>query len=96
MDTDTIVGIVLILLGILVLVGELSVGVLLNVLGLALVVLGILILGDVLTGGNVLGIAVLVLGLLIYLERVGVPGQIAEYVNLIVGVVLLVLGLREL
>lgn len=96
MDFDTILGIVLVVLGVLALLGEVSFGFILPVLGIALVVLGILMLGNVVDAGTLTGVVTLVLGLLLYTERVGVPGEVARFINFIVGIVLLVLGLREI
>lgn len=96
MRFDTILGIALVALGVLALLGEVTFGFILPFLGIALVVLGVLILGNVLDSGTLTGVVTLVLGLLLYSGRVGVPGRIAGYINLIVGVVLLVLGLRNL
>lgn len=96
MDLDTILGIVLVVLGILALIGEVSFGFILPVLGIALIVLGILILGNVLSAGTITAVVLLVLGLLLYSGQVGVPSQIVQFINIIVGVVLLILGLREL
>lgn len=95
-DLDTAVGIALIVLGALVLLGELGVGFLLPILGIVLVVLGVLMLLDVVSGGTLVGILTLVVGLLLYLDFLGVPGAVTQAINIIVGVVLLVLGVLKL
>lgn len=94
-DIDTIIGIVMIILGALVLVGELGVGFLLPILGVALIVLGVLMLLGVVGGGTLMGVLTLVLGLLLYLDYVPVPSVVTRSINLIVGVVLIVLGIIQ-
>lgn len=95
MDLDTILGIAMIVLGVLVLLGEFTVGWILPVAGLVLVVMGILMLLGVLAGGTLTGIAVLVIGILLYGDIVGIPGAVTQVLNTVVGVVLIVLGIMQ-
>jgi ABC-type enterochelin transport system permease subunit len=96
MDFDTILGIALVVLGVGALVGEISFAFLLPAAGIALVVLGVLILGNVLSASNLTGIILVILGFLLNSGRLGVPGQVSGAINFIAGIVLLVLGLREI
>jgi hypothetical protein len=95
-DFDQIVAIGLIVLGILVLVGELGVGFLLPILGIVLVVLGVLMLVNIVAGGTLVGVLTLVAGLLLYLDYVPLPDIVTQATNLVVGVFLLVLGVLQL
>lgn len=92
---DRIIGVAMIVLGALVLLGELGVGFLLPILGVALIVLGILMLLDVLSGSTFTGVLVIVLGLLLYLGFVDVPDLVTRSINIIVGVVLVILGILQ-
>lgn len=96
MDLDTIIGLILLVLGVLVLLGELGVGFLLPILGVVLVVLGALMLLNIVSGGTLFGIVTIVVGLLLYLDQIGVPGPVSQAINLIVGVVLVVLGILQI
>lgn len=93
---DTILGIALLIIGILVLLGEFTVGFLLPILGIVLIVLGALMLLNVVAGGTLVAILTLVLGLLLYVGRLGVPGIVEQSINLIVGILLIVLGAARL
>lgn len=95
-NLDTILGLAMIVMGVLVFLGEFTVGWLLPVIGIVLVVLGILMLLGALAGGTLMGIAVLVVGLLLYGDVIGVPGNITQILNTIVGIVLIVLGILQL
>ncbi len=96
MRMDTIIGIALLVLGILVLVGEFTVGFLLPVLGIVLIVLGALMLLNVVAGGMLMGILSIVLGVLLYVGRLGVPGIVEQSINLIVGVLLVIMGIARI
>lgn len=86
----------MLVLGILVLLGEFTVGFLLPFLGVVLIVLGVLMLLGTVGGGSLMGVLTIVLGLLLYVGRVGVPGIVERSINIIVGVVLVVMGIARL
>lgn len=93
---DTLVSIALLVLGVLVLVGEFTVGFLLPFLGIALIVIAVLMLVDTLAGGTLVAVSLLVLGLLLAVGYVPVPGLVERSINLIVGVFLVVIGVARL
>lgn len=93
---DLAIAIALIVLGLLVLLGELGVGGLIPIMGIVLIVLGILMLINVVPGGTLFGVLSLVLGILLYGDIVGLPDVVTQAINLIVGVVLLVMGVLKL
>lgn len=93
---NTILGVTLLVLGVLVLLGEFTVGFLLPILGVVLIVLGVLMLLGTVGGGTLMGILTVVLGLLLYVGRIGVPGLVERSINLIVGVLLVIMGLSRL
>lgn len=93
---NTLVSVALLLVGILVLVGEFTLGFLLPWLGVILVVLGVLMLLGILSGGTLVGTVTVVLGLLLYAGVIGVPGLIERAINLIVGVALVVVAIGRL
>lgn len=96
MDLDTVIGILMIVLGTLVFLGEFGVGFLLPILGIVLVVLGILMLVNVVAGGTLMGVTNLVVGLLLYGDILGVPSAVTEILNPLVGIVLIVLGILQM
>lgn len=93
---DLAIAIALIVLGLLVLLGELGVGGLIPIMGILLIVLGILMLINVVPGGTLFGVLTIVLGILLYGDFIGLPGVVTQAINLIVGVVLLVMGVLKL
>jgi phosphoglycerol transferase MdoB-like AlkP superfamily enzyme len=93
---QTAVGIGLLVLGLLTLLGELSVGFLLPILGIVLIVLGALMLLNVVGGGTLFGVITVVLGVLLYIGRLGVPSVVERSINLIVGVLLVIMGIARL
>lgn len=96
MDLDTVLGIAMIVLGVLVFVGEFTVGWLLPVIGLALIVMGVLMLLGVLAGGTLIGVLTLVAGLLLYAGFLDPPAIVTQSINTVVGIVLIVLGVLQL
>lgn len=96
MDLDTIIGIGMIVLGLLVFLGELGVGFLLPILGIVLVVLGVLMLLNVVAGGTLVAVLTLVAGLLLYLGFLDLPSIVIRSLNIVIGVVLIVLGILQL
>ncbi len=95
MDLDTIIGIAMIVLGVLVFLGEFTVGWMLPILGVILLVLGLLMLLGVVAGGTLTAVLLLVIGVLLYAGMVGVPETITQSLNVVVGVVLIVLGILQ-
>ena len=94
-DTDKILGVVLIVLGVLVAVGPLSVSWLVTVGALVAIVVGVLILAKQIRGQANVAVLLIVLGVL----ALGVPflkDVISTIVNIVVGVVLVVLGVTKL
>lgn len=94
--TNLILGIVLIVIGVLVLSGNLGLGWLIWVAGVGLLVVGILVLLKKMPGGPIVGVAAIVLGALIVLPT-NLLGQLAsDIIQLAIGVVLLVYGILKL
>lgn len=94
-ELDTILGVAMIVMGVLVLLGEMTFTWIVPVIGIVLAVLGILMLLGVLAGGMLLGVAVLVLGLLLNAGFLDVPDTILQTINLVAGVLLLVFGVLQ-
>lgn len=93
---DLVVALLLIVLGVLVLVGELSVGPLVPILGIILIVLGVLMLLGTVGGGTVWAVVFLVLGILLQLDWLDLSRQLTRVLNLAVGIALLVFGAMRL
>lgn len=93
---DTLISVALLIIGILVLLGEFTVGFLVPFLGIALIVIGILMLLNTLAGGTLVGVLLLVLGLLLSVGYVPVPALVERSINLIVGVFLVLIGVARL
>ena len=96
---DLVVGIVMIVLGVLMLIGELSLGALLPYAGIVLIVLGIIILIGKLPGGLLLGLVSLIAGILLVANFFDIPKEFAQVmgiINLVIGIVLIVLGVMRL
>lgn len=96
MDFDTILGLGLVVAGVLALLGKVTFALIVPVLGVVSIVLGILILGNVLEAGNVTGILLVVVGFMVHSERLRVPGRVSDAIDVVMGIVLVILGLREL
>jgi hypothetical protein len=94
-DMDLIIGIVLVLLGVLIATGPLSLGALVLVAAVLAVVVGILILAKQLQGAQNVGVALVVAGALVL-----VSGFLADIVtvivNVVVGVVLVIAGVYKI
>lgn len=96
---NLVVGIVMIVLGILMCIGELGIQGLLPFAGIVLIVLGVLILLHTLPGSMLLGLVALIAGILLAVGFFDLPAGIREYmwiVNLVIGIVLIVLGIQRL
>ena len=96
---DLVVGIAMIVLGVLMVLGELSINALLPYAGIVLIVLGIIILIGRLPGGILLGLVALIAGILLVTNFFDLPREVAQamgIVNLILGIVLIVLGVLRL
>ncbi len=95
---NLVVGIVMIVLGVLMCIGELGIQALLPYAGIVLIVLGILILLHTLPGSMLLGVVALIAGILLAVGFFELPSGVREYmwiVNLVVGIVLIVLGIMR-
>lgn len=95
-DLDTILGIVMIVLGVLVYLGEFAVGWVLPVLGVILVLMGILMLLGVLGGGLLIGLLTLGAGLALYLGYLDLPSVVTRSLNIVIGIGLVVLGILQM
>ena len=99
-NTNLILGVSFIVVGILVLVGRfpiLSIG--LWLAAIALIVLGILVLLKKLPGTTLLGAVLLIIGLVLILPGVGLPNfldPIFEAAEIVIGVLLVIFGVMRL
>jgi hypothetical protein len=96
---DTVLGIALIVIGILLCLGKLGLGGLLPFAGIVLIVLGILVLINTLPGGKLLGIVCLVVGIILAMGFLSLPKEIQDYmwiVNLVAGIILIIMGAKKL
>jgi len=106
MSRDTLsmaVGVGLIVLGLLLILGELTLKPILNFAGIILIVLGILVLLRTLPGGVLVGIVALVVGILLLKDLLRIPtdfgrgsSQAFTILNIIAGAILLALGIMRL
>jgi hypothetical protein len=106
MSRDTLsmaVGVGLIVLGVLLILGELTLRPLLNFAGIVLIVLGILVLLKTLPGGLLVGIVALVVGILLLKNILPLPddfmrasGDAFKIINIVAGAVLVALGIARL
>lgn len=93
--TETVIGVVLLLVGLLLLLGPLSLGPLVFVAAVAAIVIGIVVLVSKGRNAMPLGIGLLVVGILVLgFDRLA--ANLAGALNLVVGVVLVVAGLLKL
>lgn len=97
--TNTIIGVVLIVIGLLMVLNKLGIGDFLSYAGIILLVVGILILIGTLAGGTLLGIVVLVIGILLVAGFLDLPREIRDHlwiVNIVLGIVLIFFGVQRL
>lgn len=94
--SSTIIGIIAIILGVLILVGGIGFGDIVNFLGIALIIAGILILVNVLTGSTLAGVLFLILGVLLVLGFLPGLGAFSMVLEIIIGVVLIIYGIMQL
>ncbi len=92
-QTSTIIGFIAIILGVLVLIGGLGLGDIANFLGIVLIIAGILILVNVLAGTTLTGALFLVLGIVLVLGFLRIWGPIAEILEIVIGIVLIIYGI---
>lgn len=97
-NTNLVLGIVLVVLGILVLTGNFPfLSAIIYLAGIALIVVGILMLLKKMAGGTVLGVAAIVAGALLVIPAQFLGGGvIANVLHITIGVVLLVFGILKL
>jgi hypothetical protein len=96
---STVIGVLLIVLGLLLVLGKLGIGGLLPFAGIVLIILGILILIGTFPGGTLVGIACLVIGVLLAAGFLPLPKEIAQslwIVNIVLGIILIVFGVQRL
>jgi hypothetical protein len=94
-SNNQVLGVVLLVLGILILVGPLSLGPLVWLAAVAAIVLGIVVLVQKGRNSQALGIGLLVAGVLVLLLP-RLAANLAGALNLVVGVLLVVVGLLKL
>jgi uncharacterized membrane protein HdeD (DUF308 family) len=92
---NLILGVVLIVLGILVLTGNIYLGPIVTVAGILLIVVGVLMLINRLPGGTVLAVVAIVLGALLLIPNNVMPEVGARVLQLTIGVILLVYGILK-
>ncbi len=94
-SSDTIVGVVMLVIGILLLLGPLSLGPLVFVAAVAAIVIGIVVLVQKGRNSMMLGIVLIAAGVLVLVfDRLA--ANIAGTLNLVVGILLLVAGILKL
>lgn len=95
---DTVIGIVLLVLGLLLLLGWLDIPFLSTIIGVVLVVLGILALvgSGPMPKNPLLGVVLVVLGVLVLVPMLGIGGALASLIETIVAIVLIVAGILKL
>lgn len=96
---DLAVGILLVVFGILLVVNRVGLGPLLPYAGIALVILGALMLARALPGGILLAVLALVAGAILVGGFWSIPRAVGDWlwmVNLALGVLLLVFGIKRL
>lgn len=96
---DLIIGVTLIVIGALLVLGEIGLGAILPFLGIILIVLGVLILIGTLPASKLIGVVALIIGILLAIGFFDLPREITQYmwiVNLVAGIVLIVLGIQKL
>lgn len=91
-------GILFIVLGILMVLGENILGVFIDFLGIILIVVGILILIKTLPGGTLFGVAALIIGILLLGNFLDFQWtrELMRILNFVVGIALIVLGVLKL
>jgi hypothetical protein len=92
---DTVIGVVMLVLGILLLLGPLSLGPLVWIAAVAAVIIGIVILVQKGRNSMAMGIALIVIGILV-LAFDRLAANIAGTLNLVVGVLLVIGGILKL
>ncbi|MBW3582998.1 MAG: hypothetical protein KY455_07865 [Euryarchaeota archaeon] len=92
-DWDKVIGIISIILGVLVLIGELSFTGIVPFIGILLIVLGILMFVNIVRGSNLVAAGFVVLGILLAVNFLNIPGTLARVLDLVVGVALIVYGI---
>lgn len=95
-SVDKAIGITAIIVGVLVLVGELTFEWIVPLVGAIMVVIGILMLVDVLRGSTVVGMVFILVGVLLMVNLLGLPDIVGRVIDLIVGVALIVMGVLKL
>lgn len=100
---STAVGVGLIVLGVLLILGELTLKPILSFAGIALIVLGILVLLKTLPGGPLVGIVALVVGILMLKDIIPLPEDFARtsnqaftIINVVAGAILVAIGVMRL
>lgn len=95
---DIVVGVLLIIIGILFLLGEVGVPFLQEILAIAAIVVGVLMLMGKVRGAQWMGIALVILGVIMlatsWLDFL--TGTLANVINIILGVLLVVFGVLKL
>lgn len=94
-QNDTVIGVVMLVLGILLLLGPLSLGPLVWLAAVAAIVIGIVVLVQKGRNSMALGIGLLVAGILV-LAFDRLAANIAGTLNLVVGVLLVIGGILKL
>jgi hypothetical protein len=95
-NMDKAIGITAIVLGILVLVGQLTFTWLVPFLGAILLIVGILALMDVVKTSRLVAVVFIVVGVLLLINLLGIPEFLARVLDIVVGVVLIVVGVMRL
>lgn len=99
---NLIIGVLMIVFGVLLILGEFALQSLLPFLGIVLIVLGVLIIAKVLPGGVIIAVVSIIAGILLLEGFFDWGREIRDFtepvfriVNIVAGVILLILGIQR-